>query len=98
MEHWVLFSKEGCPHCVNAKDTLNKRLKNNKGTILNIIPKEKYEEYKSTFPCDMDTWPRIFLFRDCKGKCNSERRKCDKNCKTTIIGGFADLERYLNKS
>ena len=64
-EHWVLFSKEGCPHCVNAKQLLSERLKVKANTTLNIIPKEKYDLYKEKFHSKMQTWPRVFILKNC---------------------------------
>jgi len=98
-EHWVLFSKKDgqCPHCDRAKQKLVERMKGRPNTTLNIIPQANYESCKEIFHSNMETWPRIFILRECKGECNSNVRTCSRECKNTIIGGCADLIDHLKK-
>jgi glutaredoxin len=95
-EHWVLFSKKGCPHCLNAENTLYNRINQNISMIINIIPSEKYHSYKEEFSTNMSTWPRLFLIENCNNECNKSKRiLCKGDCKNRLIGGNQDLQNYL---
>lgn len=93
-EHWVIFSKKGCPHCIDTKNELYERMKGQNSVLVDIIPEEKYGQYK-VFSSNMTTWPRIFLIKECSRKCNPEKRNCIGECKNILIGGHSDLQNYL---
>lgn len=79
-ESWKIYTREGCPYCVKAKETLSERIKGNNGTLKIIDGKTHVDQVKNEMKRvnreDFKTWPKIFL--------NNE-----------FIGGFTDLQNKL---
>lgn len=81
-ESWVIYTKEGCPYCKNAKDMLHERVGKSKSSVKiidgKIHVKEVEDEMKRVGREDFKTWPKIFL--------NGQ-----------FVGGFSDLQNKLKQ-
>lgn len=85
MRHFRIYTKEGCPHCVNAKALLNlyehdyEEIVMNEGNSLDIIELFNSRNWK-TFPMVFEIWLDEPNFVN----------------ESNFVGGFLDLKDYLD--
>jgi len=62
-ENWILYSKQGCPYCQDAKNLLLNRKSEKDNVQVTIIDKDTLSKPLDVYKDGklFETWPRIFL-------------------------------------